>query len=516
MSERYDVSQIKGTLAAQAEADVAPVDLWPRIAVMAGASGGVVSRRRVSRLAWAAMAVFGLALLSGTAYAVEPVRQAVEPVRKWFFGSARGAQAVEEFGLAHPVGVSQTVDGVTMTVDYVYVDEERVFIGLRGSAPHGLAPVTRNVWLASEGETRYVFPHERTEPKPPDEATPVPGTGGKLRVTRVIVSGQSGREVADPAFITETPTPGISDWWISSEWGESNGVAMLSFTSNSNITVYNTLPMHLRFYARLATPDVNVWQAFVNGPLAERASESCTPDGCIVGPFDFRFDVPVTGGPEIPIGQSETVNGQTVELRRVYMRTQTTGVVLAFTPPTSENWAPSAALQTSWGATYAAGGGQSMWSPDGKRSSVTSLGNGEWLFEVTHVGVGNGQQSFTVTSLEVLDVTGTVTKRIEGPWTFEFETVRPRLGAYTIVDGVRRQAYVGQVIAQGTKQPNGICSVPPIGMSGASDGSIAVAVTEECEVVVIKIGGSARATQPGTNVVTPVWRTPEVAYPEGR
>lgn len=85
-------------------------------------------------LAMVAVAVLALAIVGGGAYAVVPL------IDQAFFNST--GQAIVQQHLAREVHLSQTACGLTMTIERVYADADRVAVGytLAGTPPHGAAP----------------------------------------------------------------------------------------------------------------------------------------------------------------------------------------------------------------------------------------------------------------------------------------------------------------------------------------------------------------------------------------
>jgi len=83
-------------------------------------------------MALAAVAVLALAIVGGGAYAVVPL------IDQAFFNST--GQAIVQQHLAQEVHLSQTACGLTMTIEQVYADADRVVIGytLTGTRPHGV------------------------------------------------------------------------------------------------------------------------------------------------------------------------------------------------------------------------------------------------------------------------------------------------------------------------------------------------------------------------------------------
>ncbi len=155
--KEQQVTQILQEIAEQGVSD--SLDLWPAIRAQ------VQPQRRPSwwmrvvpttRLGWASLALVLLLAFAGASWAGSARNRAfrVEP----------GLRHIEQAGLGQEVNLSQTVDGVTVTLQRVYADANRIIVGYTVSGPtaqkHGF-PET--ILTDDRGN---VFPHSTEAAQP--------------------------------------------------------------------------------------------------------------------------------------------------------------------------------------------------------------------------------------------------------------------------------------------------------------------------------------------------------------
>lgn len=109
-------------------------DLWPGIQRRATHRTRLARWMPATRLGWAALAAVAVVLLGSVAYAAAPLLTDVYRINPTW--------SPEASELSHPLSVSQTRDGCTVTLEQIYVDQERILIGLNviGPGEMSLAP----------------------------------------------------------------------------------------------------------------------------------------------------------------------------------------------------------------------------------------------------------------------------------------------------------------------------------------------------------------------------------------
>lgn len=101
------------------------IDLWPdlegRLTKNPGSKRPMIDRP-ATRLGWIALIALAFLLISSVAYALSPTLRRLIRMDV-------GLSQVESTGLGYPLNVSQTNEGVTVTLAWGYADENRVAIG---------------------------------------------------------------------------------------------------------------------------------------------------------------------------------------------------------------------------------------------------------------------------------------------------------------------------------------------------------------------------------------------------
>lgn len=360
----------------------AHLDLWPSIRAR------LQPEQRPSRWAHALPATrLGWAFLILTLFlAFGAAVYAVAPILSRVFQMEAGLQYVEQANLGQEVDLSQTIDGITVTLQRVYADANRIVVGYSVKGPeylpdnHTLGPARVTLTDAAG----IVFPESV-------------GYG---------VTGQS-----DILQVSLRPREGVyvSTFDASSVEGEPAALDLHLVMDVETNVVPTPVPPTPGVYAD-------------RGPL-----EPVTPVAR-TGPFTFDFSLPFIPGRTLELQRTVEAAGIAVRLERVVVTPSETRAILCFDPPDgkSEEWLPVVTLSTAGRKAYIAGpGAEQIYNLNG--SAITTVGrigegtcyrysvlaplddqSGEWMLTVTELvgfdpGYKPGEQ-----------------KRLAGPWVFRF------------------------------------------------------------------------------------------------
>ncbi len=125
------MNKIAQNLSEMAHEAVGPVDLWPGIERRAPRRSRRARWMPASRLGWAAVVALLAVLLTTAAYAASPLFVDVYLINPSWNPDAAS--------LGHSVDSSQTIDGVTVTVEQIYLDQERILIETSVTGPQGMS-----------------------------------------------------------------------------------------------------------------------------------------------------------------------------------------------------------------------------------------------------------------------------------------------------------------------------------------------------------------------------------------
>ena len=119
-------------------------DLWPALERRVARGSRRARWLPATRLGWAALTAIAVVLLGSVAYAAAPLVADIYRINPNWNPAARDE--------SHLVHLTQTIDGCTVTLERVYVDSERILIGISAAAPGemSLAP-TRAVLRTEDG-----------------------------------------------------------------------------------------------------------------------------------------------------------------------------------------------------------------------------------------------------------------------------------------------------------------------------------------------------------------------------
>lgn len=249
-----------------------------------------------TRLAWAGMVVAALLIFSAVAYAGVPaVRQ--------LFQQEPGLQHVEQAGLVQQLNLSQTVNGVTFTLERAYADANRITVGYSVKHPDGQRYHTDPLTLTDADGT--VFP----------ETTGL-GAAGKSAI-----------------FGIELPP------------GEEADVLSFDAAAVEGAPAELDLRLVVKVRELVLPTDTQGPSASPTGSPAEPGEPIAVelepmPPGDTVGTFTFDFSVPFIPGRVAEVNQTVEAAGVAVRLERVVVTPSETRATLRFDPPGD--------VETSW------------------------------------------------------------------------------------------------------------------------------------------------------------------------
>lgn len=362
--------QVAQILHELAEQEVpASLDLWPAI------QARLQPQRRASRwarfmpatrLGWAFLVLILFLAFGAAAYAVAPILSQVSQMEA-------GLQHIEQAKLGQELNLSQTVDGITVTLQWVYADANRLVVGFTVNGPqdlpdgHALSPA--RVTLTDAAGT--VFPESVGY-----------GVTGQSDILKVLLPAGEGAYLLtfDAARIEVEP-------------------AELDLQMVMEVETY-VVPTPV-------PPASDVYE--------DRGSLEPVVSMATAGPFTFDFSVPFIPGCTVEVQQMVEAAGVAVRLERVVVTPSETRAILCFDPPDgdSKEWTLITALDP--------GDGQDL---SGEVVSQLS-GTGEKdCHRVTYLDalVGrSGTWTLKVTELVGFDLVqpGEQT-RLAGPWVFPF------------------------------------------------------------------------------------------------
>ncbi|MFP3895394.1 MAG: DUF4179 domain-containing protein [Anaerolineales bacterium] len=245
----------------------------------------------VTHLGWAALLLGLLLTFSAVGYAVAPA------VGRLFQQEA-GLQHVEQADLVQELDLSQTVNGVTVTLERAYADANRIVVGYRVEGPKG-RHYDERVTL-TEDDT--VFP---------------------------MTTGFGTRGQSDIYNVSLPP-------------GE--GAYVLSFDASPVEGAPEELDLRLTMELREIVPPTDTPDSSP-GSSSDPAEPMVVelepmPQEDVVGTFAFDFSVPFIPGRVAEVNQTLEAAGVTMKLERLVVTPSETRAYLRFDPPTE--------VETSW------------------------------------------------------------------------------------------------------------------------------------------------------------------------
>ncbi len=242
-----------------------------------------------TRLGWASLILALLLTFGAAAYAVAPAIGRL-------FQQEPGLQHVEQADLVQELGLSQTVNGVTVTLERAYADANRIVLGLTIKDPHGQRYDVHRFTLTDAAGT--VFPQ-----------TTGFGAAGQSDIFGIqLPPGEEAHVLCFDAAAVEG-APAELDLRLAVEVRE---LVLPTDTPGPSITSAGSP-------AEPAEPMVVELE-----PL---------PQGAVVGTFTFDFSVPFVAGRVAEVNQTVEAAGVAVRLERVVVTPSETRVYLRFDPP---------------------------------------------------------------------------------------------------------------------------------------------------------------------------------------
>ncbi len=351
----------------------ASLDLWPAIRAR------VQPQRRSSRwtqlmpatrLGWAFMALVLCLAFGAVAYAVVPVVSRL-------FQQEAGLRHVEQANLVQELNLSQTVDGVTVTLERAYADANRIVVGFTIKAPNG---------------QRYDAYHHLT-------LTDMAGT---------VFSATIGFGVTGQSDILQVSLPpGEGAYVLAFDAAPvQSAPAELDLRLVMELEKFVLPPAALEPPPTPDSPPAEPPMVVVLEPLPTPEEEA------IVGPFTFDFSVPFIPGRVAEVNQTVEDAGVAVCLERVVVTPSETRAYLRFDSPGGEaEWIPIAMLQAPGEEDEIYTGYVGSYGPASYQYGFLAPlyeRRGEWTLTVTElVGTDLAQQPSE-------DI------RLAGPWVFRF------------------------------------------------------------------------------------------------
>ncbi len=349
----------------------ASLDMWPAIKdrLQPGRPSSRPARwMPVTRLGRASLMLVALLLLGGTVYALTPA------IGQVFRAFLPGWQYVEESHLTREIGLSQTIDGVTVTLERAYADANEIIIGYTVT---GASEAAHASHISLTDEQGRVFPE-------------IAGAG---------VSGAS-----DLLGVQLRP-------------GEGAYVSAFdaSLVEGTPLALSLRLTMHLVRLVPAEQPAPATTLPEPTGSTVTIAPALTMQEEIVGGPFVFDFNVPFTPGQSIAAHQTAEASGVTMRLEKVTIAPSETRAILCFAPPDgADHWTLLATLST--------GDGQEI-----PVSFVSPL-EGDGYEHCQRASFPqplhdkSGSWTLTVTELIGTDLTQIPTRdiRLAGPWVFHF------------------------------------------------------------------------------------------------
>ncbi|MFO7781043.1 MAG: DUF4179 domain-containing protein [Spirochaetia bacterium] len=248
-----------------------------------------------TRLGWASLILALLLTFSAVVYAAVPAVGRL-------FQQEPGLQHVEQADLVQELDLSQTVNGVTVTLERAYADANRIAVGYSVKDPDGQRYHTDRLTVTDADDT--VFP-----------GTTGLGAAGKSAIFGIeLPPGEEADVLCFDAAAVEG-TPAELDLRLVVEVRE---LVLPTDTEGPSPTPAGS-------------------PAKPGEPMVELEP---MPQGAVVGTFTFDFNVPFIPGRVAAVNQTVEAAGVAVRLERVVITPSETRVTLRFDPP--------ADVETSW------------------------------------------------------------------------------------------------------------------------------------------------------------------------
>jgi len=367
------------------------VDLWPAIKAQRQAEKRRTPGRLVpvTRLGWVSLTLALILAFGAGAYALSPAIGRL-------FQQEPGLKSVDEARLVQEFALSQTIDGVTVTLTRAYADANRIIIGFtiqdtepsrRPSRRYEAHP------LVLTDATGAVFPQ-----------TFGLGVTGQSDLFDVSLPPGEGAYVLafDAAAVTGTPEELHLQLVMGLEELAINPSALNQPPASTEEALLSL---------NVAPEPPSLEQPAPGEPIVEVLEP--LPKGDILGPFTFEFSVPFLSGQTVEVQQTVEANGIAIRLERVVVTPSETRATLCFQPPEGKK---------AW-LLLTEDGGQDILSPI---ADIADQGTGgEECHRLTYPGELASQGGMTTLSVtELMGYDGSPAddqRRLAGPWEFRFQ-----------------------------------------------------------------------------------------------
>jgi hypothetical protein len=352
----------------------ASLDLWPLIRARLQPQRRALRRAPwmpATRLGWAGLMLGAILLFGGVAYALNP---ALSQVFRQFFP---GWRHIEEAHLAQELHLSQTLDGVTVTLERAYADANEIVVGY---TVKGL-------------------------------------TDQRLHVSRINLTDEQGTVFSEMAGAGVT---GASDI-LGVQLPPGEGAYVTSFDASPVEGTPASLRLRLTMHLAKLVP-VDQAPPTPTTPLTEPSSSTVIVvpamtlrEEIVGGPFTFDFSVPFIPGRTVEVQQTVEAAGVAVRLKRVVITPSETRATVCFEPSDggTREWTLIAALD--------AGDGQELFAGMVSRLSGDGEANCHRVTYPAALTRRSGLWTLTVTELIGCDPTRPGEDvRLAGPWVFRF------------------------------------------------------------------------------------------------
>jgi len=369
----------------------ASLDLWPAIRARVQPqrhSFRWAQLMPATRLGWAFMALVLCLAFGAVAYAVVPVVSRL-------FQQEAGLRHVEQANLVQELNLSQTMDGVTVTLERAYADANRIVVGFTIKAPNGQRYDASHLTLTDAAGAVFSGMHGY-------------GVTGQSDILKVSLPPGEGAYVFafDAAPVEGAP-------------------AELDLRLEMEVKEFVLPPYALEPPPTPISPPAE--------PPDSMAVEALpAPEGAIVGTLTFDFSVPFIPGRVAEVNQTVEDAGVAVCLERVVVTPSETRAYLRFASPggEAEGWIPIAMLQAPGEEGESYTGYVGSYGPASYQYGFLAPlyeRRGEWTLTVTEL-VGTDIERLESQILLLRQADSAVVSvdaaefqtRLAGPWVFRF------------------------------------------------------------------------------------------------
>lgn len=340
------------------------VNLWPQIQAQLKPLGPppkpVWRWSPAIRPGWISLTLILVLLFSSVAYAIGPILSHL-------FQTDAGLRHVEENDLVQPLNLSQTIDGITITIEQAYADANRIAIeySLTGPADRRFEP--RDLHLTHLPDT---------------DLPPVIGSG----------DGEGGYHLTfEAANIQGTPRQlDLQVIMYAEEWRYTDEILELLDQYGSHDAI----------------------------PADKIPRKILVDNGEKIGPFVFEFAIPFLPSQTLSIQQTVEASGAQVRLEEVSITPSQAQATICVTPPAGgepfTDWIPITELNTGQSDTLSAG-----------MTTMFHQTGSEFCHHLIFpypLADQPGRWTVTVTELVGFHKTDVDKQmRLAGPWVFQFD-----------------------------------------------------------------------------------------------